>query len=105
MRVKGLRQLIIAGALSAVLCSTVSADVWHLKDGQDWEKLAEGPRAKYLLAVAEIKQLISHKSSSDAIKKVGRKQGMKLLKENAVVKMLKGITTYNEVLRCVSQED
>jgi len=53
----------------------------------------------------EIKQLISHKSSSDAVKKVGRKQGMKLLKENAVVKMLKGITTYNEVLRCVSQED
>ena len=59
MRQKGLRQLIIVGVLSTVICSTITADIWHLKDGQDWEKLAEGPRAKYLLAVAQIKQLIN----------------------------------------------
>lgn len=53
----------------------------------------------------EIKKLINQKAPSDVIKKQGHAQGMKLLKENAVAKILKGRTTYTEVLRCISQED
>jgi type II secretory ATPase GspE/PulE/Tfp pilus assembly ATPase PilB-like protein len=32
-------------------------------------------------------------------------QGMKPLRDNAAAKLLKGRTTYTEVLRCISQED
>ncbi|MEI6125966.1 MAG: ATPase, T2SS/T4P/T4SS family [Pseudomonadota bacterium] len=52
----------------------------------------------------EIKKLIIRKVPSDEIKKVGHAQGMKLLRENSVIKILKGRTTYTEVLRCISQE-
>jgi len=53
----------------------------------------------------EIKKLINTQKSSDVIKETAKKQGMKLLSENAVTKILKGKTTHNEVLRCISQED
>ncbi len=53
----------------------------------------------------EIKNHINTQKSSDIIKQTAQKQGMKLLRENAVTKILKGKTTYNEVLRCISQED
>lgn len=53
----------------------------------------------------ESRRLINQKELSDVIKKIAQKQGMKLLKENAVAKVLKGRTTYNEVLRCVNQGD
>lgn len=53
----------------------------------------------------EIKKLIIQKEPSDEIKKAGHAQGMKLLRENSVLKILKGRTTYTEVLRCISQED
>jgi len=53
----------------------------------------------------EIKKHINTQKSSDIIKQTAQKQGMKLLRENAVTKVLKGKTTYNEVLRCISQED
>lgn len=53
----------------------------------------------------EIKKHINTQKSSDIIKETAKKQGMKLLRENAVTKVLKGKTTYNEVLRCISQED
>ena len=53
----------------------------------------------------EIKKHINTQKSSDIIKQTAQKQGMKLLRENAVTKILKGKTTYNEVLRCISQED
>ncbi len=53
----------------------------------------------------EVKKHINTQKSSDIIKETAQKQGMKLLRENAVTKILKGKTTYNEVLRCISQED
>ncbi len=53
----------------------------------------------------EIKQHINLKEPPSTIKKTAQKQGMLLLRENAVTKILKGKTTYNEVLRCISQED
>ena len=53
----------------------------------------------------EIKKHINTQKSSDIIKQTAQKQGMKMLIENAVTKILKGKTTYNEVLRCISQED
>jgi len=53
----------------------------------------------------EIKNHINTQKSSDIIKQTAKKQGMKLLRENAITKILKGKTTYNEVLRCISQED
>lgn len=53
----------------------------------------------------EIKKLINNKEPSDVIKKAGHAQGMKLLIENAVAKIIKGRTTYSEVLRCISHED
>ena len=53
----------------------------------------------------EIKKHINTQKSSDIIKQTAQKQGMKMLRENAVTKILKGKTTYNEVLRCISQED
>jgi general secretion pathway protein E len=53
----------------------------------------------------EIRAMINHKESSEAIKKMACTQGMRPLKENAVIKILKGKTTYNEVLRCISQDD
>ena len=52
----------------------------------------------------EIKELINQRASSDTIIKLGKKQGLTLLKENAILKMLKGITTYTEVLRCICGE-
>ena len=53
----------------------------------------------------EIKKLIYQKKPFNVIRETARKQGMRLLKENAIEKILKGRTTYNEVLRCISQED
>ncbi|MCX8043612.1 MAG: GspE/PulE family protein [Desulfobacterota bacterium] len=52
-----------------------------------------------------IKKLIDQKASSDIIKKTAQHEGMKTLLENAVLKILKGKTTYGEVLRCISHED
>ncbi len=53
----------------------------------------------------EIKKLINTKEPSDVIKKAGHAQGMKLLIENAAAKIIRGRTTYSEVLRCISHED
>jgi len=53
----------------------------------------------------EIKKLVNEKSPSDFIKKTACMQGMKPLRDNAAAKILKGRTTYTEVLRCINQED
>jgi general secretion pathway protein E len=58
-----------------------------------------------LCVTDEIRRLINRKESSDVIRKMAQKQGMKYLRENAIAKILKGRTTYNEVLRCISQGD
>jgi general secretion pathway protein E len=52
-----------------------------------------------------IKKLINERCPSDAIKRCGQKEGMKLLRESALHKILKGRTSYSEVLRCISQQN
>ncbi len=49
-----------------------------------------------------IKSLINRKEPSEDIKNAGRRDGMKLLRESAVLKLLQGRTTCEEVLRCIS---
>jgi len=53
----------------------------------------------------EIKKLITGRADAGVIKKTAGRQGMKPLRDNAIAKILKGSTTYTEVLRCISQED
>jgi len=53
----------------------------------------------------DIKKLINEQASSGVIKKLAYAQGMKSLRDNAITKVLKGRTTYTEVLRCINQED
>ena len=52
----------------------------------------------------EIRALILKNSDSTAIKKQAAKRGMKSLRDDGAIKILKGITTIEEVLR-VTQED
>ena len=52
----------------------------------------------------DIRKLIDQKEAAEAIKKSACQQGMKTLRENAVAKLLKGITTHHEVLRCTTKE-
>ncbi|MCX5886490.1 MAG: ATPase, T2SS/T4P/T4SS family [Proteobacteria bacterium] len=51
-----------------------------------------------------IKKQISQKVDSDAIKKKACEDGMTTLRENAIKKMLKGATTYQEVLRITAED-
>jgi type II secretory ATPase GspE/PulE/Tfp pilus assembly ATPase PilB-like protein len=52
----------------------------------------------------DIRKLIEQKEPAEAIKKSACQGGMKPLRENAIAKLLKGITTYHEVLRCTAKE-
>lgn len=52
----------------------------------------------------DIRKLIERKESAEDIKKSACQGGMKTLRENAIAKLLKGITTYHEVLRCTAKE-
>jgi outer membrane protein assembly factor BamD (BamD/ComL family) len=64
----------------AVLCLTVlsgggwlRADTWHLREGQEWENVGEAADGKYLMAVAEVKRLISEgevEGALEALEKV-----------------------------------
>jgi len=47
----------------------------------------------------EIRSLIISKASSSAIKEVALKKGMKTLRASGLEKVIKGITTIEEVLR------
>ena len=52
------------GAVAAVLAvafavAYASADTWHLKQGGNWEQVADDASGKYTLAVAKVKQLIN----------------------------------------------
>ncbi len=58
-----------------------------------------------ILSITEkVRTLINRSAHAESIRKTGQSEGMKLLRESAVQKVLKGRTTYNEVLRCISQE-
>ena len=50
----------------------------------------------------KIKGLIAEKADAEKIKKTALDEGMTILRENAIKKMRKGITTYNDVLRVIS---
>jgi general secretion pathway protein E len=52
----------------------------------------------------DIRKLIEQKEPAEAIKKSACQGGMKPLRENAIAKLLKGMTTYHEVLRCTAKE-
>ena len=49
-----------------------------------------------------IKGLIEEKADAQKYKEIARKEGMTTLRENAIKKMRKGITTYNDALRVIS---
>jgi general secretion pathway protein E len=51
-----------------------------------------------------VKKQISQKVDADAIKKKASEDGMTTLRENAIKKMLKGATTYQEVLRITAED-
>ena len=52
-----------------------------------------------------IRNMILNNASSDEIKKYGKTQGFKTLRENAVQKFLQGSTTFEEVLRVTAEEE
>jgi general secretion pathway protein E len=47
----------------------------------------------------EVRNLVTAKASSDQIKALAQKQGMKLLREDGIEKVLSGLTTLEEVVR------
>ncbi len=49
------------------------------------------------------RKLISRETPLEAITKIAREEGMSTLRENAIRCMLKGVTTYSEVLRVTSE--
>jgi general secretion pathway protein E len=49
------------------------------------------------------RKLISRETPLEALTKLAREEGMSTLRENAIRSMLKGVTTYSEVLRVTSE--
>lgn len=58
-----------------------------------------------LLITDEIRPLILSKSDSNLVKKLAIKQGMKTLRQDAVYKVFKGVTSIDEMLRAINAED
>jgi general secretion pathway protein E len=50
----------------------------------------------------QVRKLIGKQTTVEDITKVARQEGMSTLRENAIRTMLKGVTTYSEVLRVTS---
>jgi len=66
-------QFIVLFVVISLLCRPVGADsakTWRLDQNQQWKALSEEGQDKYLLAVAEIKQLIDTGRTKDAVKAV-----------------------------------
>jgi general secretion pathway protein E len=53
----------------------------------------------------EIKPLILQKSDAGSVKKLAMKQGMKTLRQNAVEKIFRGLTSVDEVIRAIQEEE
>jgi type II secretory ATPase GspE/PulE/Tfp pilus assembly ATPase PilB-like protein len=51
----------------------------------------------------EVRDLIMHNAPASEICKVARDQGMKTLREAALIKVIEGVTTVEEVLRVTSE--
>ena len=60
---------------------------------------------EFLVLNDEIKELILTRTSSDQIKKRAVKLGMRILRQDGVDKVLKGLTTVSEVMRVTPQEE
>lgn len=60
--------------------------------------------SEYLQASAALKELISGLSSEAEIKKKSRSQGMRTLREDGIVKVEKGITSLEEVIKVTSAD-
>ena len=50
---------VVIWLMAVVPAGHVLAETWHLGQGKDWQKVPDDASGKYMLAVAEIKQLIS----------------------------------------------
>ena len=51
----------------------------------------------------KVRKLVGRQTSVEEITKVARQEGMSTLRENAIRTMLRGVTTYSEVLRVTSE--
>lgn len=58
-----------------------------------------------LLMTDDVRAQILKKSDSTAIKKIAMKQGMKVLRQDALDKVLRGITSIEEMLRAINDEE
>lgn len=67
---KAIKSLLSVVLLGVVLWGIMpaGADTWHLKAEQGWENMGETADGEYLLAVAEVKQLISEGQVEGALK-------------------------------------
>ena len=50
----------------------------------------------------QVRKLVGKQTTVEDVTKVARQEGMSMLRENAIRTMLKGVTTYSEVLRVTS---
>ena len=64
-----------------------------------------GGLCESLVLTPDIRDLIMAKAQEGAIKAKARQEGMKTLRENGVVKAIKGITTLEEVTRLTVADD
>ena len=53
----------------------------------------------------EIKPLILQKADAGSVKKLGMKQGMRTLRQDAVDKIFRGLTSVDEVIRAIQEEE
>jgi len=60
---------------------------------------------EYLQALPEMRKLINTSASESEIKKGARRLGMHTLREDGIIKLEKGITTLEEVLKVTSSDE
>ncbi|MCB9061859.1 MAG: type II secretion system ATPase GspE [Halobacteriovoraceae bacterium] len=61
--------------------------------------------AELLMITDEIRPLILKKADSNLIKKTAQRSGMKTLRQNALEKILQGVTSIEEVVRAINDEE
>jgi general secretion pathway protein E len=61
--------------------------------------------AELLIITDDIRPLILKKADSNTVKKMAMKGGMKTLRQDAMEKVFKGITSVEEMVRAINEED
>ncbi len=61
--------------------------------------------SELLILTDDIRPLILKKADANTVKKMAMKNGMKTLRQDALEKILKGITSVEEVARAINEED